>query len=445
MYDGSFEPQPRHDRGMPFLIVLVCVVACGGGSHDEYDECQLFVAKVMPTLRSQAQSSSRPFDPSMFQASVKSCRDGVRDPVMTCVLAAADDAVAACLPDSATSLATSAAHPWSLTAHAPAWGIAAPIQSKDYWEQYLMEADSPQLAVDTAGNAVAVWRQLDGDGRHHIYSNRYVAGSGWLTAGPIQSKEYWEQYYAEADSPQVAIDSDGNAVAVWRQLDNDGRHHVYSNRQGPRIDTLKYFVTKHPFEGLSGSPVPPQHALSQTVRGQESKTVKWNSTAFEIHRWDDDYIYLVEDHPGTKVPCVPATELADGRPRPYTFKPAGYGALGGKWLKRYMTVGEQIIVSENVIQEYDWCDCSPFGEARPFPYTITLEAHYPTYPLGGELGDEDVIVIKYEYPGGFERFFYSSEWGLVKWKLYKPNEPVLVRTFNNLDGEPIVADAMCTP
>lgn len=74
-------------------------------------------------------------------------------------------------------------------------------------------ADRPQVAFDPEGNAMAVWYQSD-SGYNSVYANRYTAGSGWGTAEKIETTDS-----GDADKPQVAVDSDGNAIAVWHQTD----------------------------------------------------------------------------------------------------------------------------------------------------------------------------------------------------------------------------------
>jgi hypothetical protein len=97
------------------------------------------------------------------------------------------------------------------------WGTAALIETGDAGDAYY-----PQVAIDAAGNAVAVWHQSDGT-RANIWSNRYTAGSGWGTAALIETDVGHAQY------PQVAMDAAGNAVAVWHQSDGT-RDNIWSNR-----------------------------------------------------------------------------------------------------------------------------------------------------------------------------------------------------------------------
>lgn len=92
-----------------------------------------------------------------------------------------------------------------------AWGTAAAIETGNDGD-----ASDPQIAMDANGNALAVWRQSDGT-RNDIWANRYTAGTGWGTAALIETDNA-----GEADSPHVVIDANGDALAVWRQ--SDGTH-----------------------------------------------------------------------------------------------------------------------------------------------------------------------------------------------------------------------------
>ncbi|MBI5779241.1 MAG: hypothetical protein HZA49_07280 [Planctomycetes bacterium] len=80
-----------------------------------------------------------------------------------------------------------------------------------------------QVAVDSNGNAIAVWNQFDGT-RTNIWANRYVSGTGWATAGLIETDDIGNAY-----SPQIAFDANGNALAVWKQSDGN-RDNIWANR-----------------------------------------------------------------------------------------------------------------------------------------------------------------------------------------------------------------------
>jgi hypothetical protein len=99
------------------------------------------------------------------------------------------------------------------------WGTSTQIEVDDTGG-----IGNPQVAVDSIGNAVAVWAQGDGSYINtDILSNRYTVGSGWGTPTLIETKD--ELAYV----PQVAVDASGNAVAVWEQHDDD-TYNIWSNR-----------------------------------------------------------------------------------------------------------------------------------------------------------------------------------------------------------------------
>jgi len=99
------------------------------------------------------------------------------------------------------------------------WGMPVLIETDDTGN-----AHDAQVAVNPNGDAVAVWRQDDGSPLPSIWSNRYTAGVGWDVAELIEADDSGPAVY-----PQVAIDPNGNAVAAWRHWDGI-RYNIWSNR-----------------------------------------------------------------------------------------------------------------------------------------------------------------------------------------------------------------------
>jgi len=82
----------------------------------------------------------------------------------------------------------------------------------------------PQIAVNSSGKAIAVWYQNDGN-RNNIWAAGFN-GTSWEPAVNISVAD---NNTGNAEYPQIAIDSSGNAIAVWKQ--NDGtRESIYANR-----------------------------------------------------------------------------------------------------------------------------------------------------------------------------------------------------------------------
>lgn len=84
---------------------------------------------------------------------------------------------------------------------------------------------NPQIAFDSSGDAIAVWEQQAG-GVDSIWANRYTDGAGWGVASVIENKS------EPALAPQIAIDSSGNALAVWVQTDG-GIDSIWANAYNP--------------------------------------------------------------------------------------------------------------------------------------------------------------------------------------------------------------------
>lgn len=101
------------------------------------------------------------------------------------------------------------------------WGTAQRIESNNTGAAFY-----PQIAIDADGNALAVWPQSDGL-RNNMWANRYTAGCGWGTAQLIETDNA-----GGAFSPQIAVNADGNAIAVWHQSDGT-RLNIWANRYTP--------------------------------------------------------------------------------------------------------------------------------------------------------------------------------------------------------------------
>ncbi len=71
------------------------------------------------------------------------------------------------------------------------------------------EIDEAQVAVDPAGNALAVW--IEGGVTKEIWANRFTVGNGWGTAQRLAVAT------ASTEGLQIAMDRAGNAIAVWTQ------------------------------------------------------------------------------------------------------------------------------------------------------------------------------------------------------------------------------------
>lgn len=107
---------------------------------------------------------------------------------------------------------------WANRYTAQGWGTAVLIEGA------AGNATQPQVAIDASGNALAVWQQAGATG-DSIWSNRYTAGAGWGTPVMIQANSEFAQ------SVQITMDANGNALAAWVQINTGYR--IWANRYTP--------------------------------------------------------------------------------------------------------------------------------------------------------------------------------------------------------------------
>ena len=92
---------------------------------------------------------------------------------------------------------------------------------------YTPGSELARLATYTATLSTAI-TDLSGNPLAADYSWSFTTADGaWRTAELIEFNN--TELYEDADSPQVAFDSSGNAIAVWFQTDGD-RYNIWANR-----------------------------------------------------------------------------------------------------------------------------------------------------------------------------------------------------------------------
>jgi len=103
---------------------------------------------------------------------------------------------------------------------------------------------SYDLAFDEANNAMAIWLQGDGT-LYNMWASRYVPGTGWGAPTLIE-----DQSYGDANSPALAVDSGGNATAVWLQGTAFGSR-LLSNRYVASDELPPSLVLSSPSDGFT--------------------------------------------------------------------------------------------------------------------------------------------------------------------------------------------------
>ena len=160
------------------------------------------------------------------------------------------------------------------------WGSAQLIESDDTGD-----ADFPQIAMDADGNAVAVWEQSDGI-RTNIWTN-FFDGISWSTAELIETVNA-----GDAEAPQIAMDTDGNAIAVWNQYDGT-RDDIWANTyDGTAWGTAELIETG------TGAAVLPRIAMNDDGNGiavwEQSDGIRVNIRANRFNGSDWGTAELIE-------------------------------------------------------------------------------------------------------------------------------------------------------
>ena len=109
------------------------------------------------------------------------------------------------------------------------------------------DASEPQVALDAQGNAVAVWRRFDGASFRVEAATR--APGGFFGASQLLSVSAPGQ---NAFEPQVALDPQGNALAIWGRSDgaNNRIQAAPYDAAGPLLRELRI-----PASGAVGEPL----------------------------------------------------------------------------------------------------------------------------------------------------------------------------------------------
>jgi len=97
------------------------------------------------------------------------------------------------------------------------WGRAVVIEEKEH------EGYAPEIAVHSAGNAIAVWTREISD-VELVWAAQYTPGQGWQTPQRIQTVDAEYAYL-----PNVAFNRAGDALATWYQIDGP-RTNVWAGR-----------------------------------------------------------------------------------------------------------------------------------------------------------------------------------------------------------------------
>ena len=118
------------------------------------------------------------------------------------------------------------------------WSATEAVESLDG------AASAFAIALNAAGNGLATWWQSDGDG-HGLYSSRFDPVSGWSAAEEIGPSD------GNPGRLALALAPDDNAIVVWEQ-DTEESQEIYAAHRQPdgawgdpqRLDSLEGFASE---------------------------------------------------------------------------------------------------------------------------------------------------------------------------------------------------------
>lgn len=158
----------------------------------------------------------------------------------------------------------------------------------------MTSVDPPRLALDSTGAGFAVWTQFDGVSGS-VWAARYQPSSGW------GAQELLERIEEHADSPQIAVDDQGNAVAIWPQTDLVLHFNIWSARWtaagGWQPPTLVELNELSGAADVRIAMTPRGDAVTTWAQGDGVAYSIWAATAAPGGQWSTPV--LLENDPGT--------------------------------------------------------------------------------------------------------------------------------------------------
>ena len=217
------------------------------------------------------------------------------------------------------------------------WQAAALIENNDSGA-----ATNPQIAVDTNGNAIAVWQQDDGL-RTNIWANRYTPSGGWVTATLIENNNS-----GAAQSPRIAMNAGGDAVAVWQQSDG-ARFNVLANRYttagwegATLIESDNTSDATHPAVAITDD----GNATAVWQQSDSLRTNIWANRYTAAAGWGSATLIESDNNGDAQLPQIAATSNSDAA----VVWQQSDGSRFNIWANRYSAAGwgsASLIESDN--------------------------------------------------------------------------------------------------
>lgn len=145
---------------------------------------------------------------------------------------------------------------------------------------------SPEVAIDADGNAIAVWKGVAAGEGFDVYANRYTVGSGWGPTEKLHSNH--QDFFDDASAAQIAMDAGGNALVVW-----SGAYGIQYNRYTASVGWGD--PTVHRIISALGDSIDSEPDLGMNANGDAMAVWQQHpGLAGERHLWSSRYDFATD-------------------------------------------------------------------------------------------------------------------------------------------------------
>lgn len=215
------------------MVFLLLAAGCGKDEKSTgWQEAQILGAGSLNTLASVSTNSSGKFFASWLQLSEQRSADSNTDIAHSSGAYPIDDnshytvekrfSVRSSHKSSSdwSSASTLGTGTWQLTGLL-GFNVNGQLAEKQYYDPPILS--KPAIAVDDNGQGVAVWAQLDSNGILQLFYSVNSSGS-WTTASTLVNSATHKRH------PQLVLNGTGEGVAIWEEVASTGENTLYAAR-----------------------------------------------------------------------------------------------------------------------------------------------------------------------------------------------------------------------
>lgn len=167
----------------------------------------------------------------------------------------------------------------------------------DHISQSGTDADCPQVAMNNVGNALVVWSQPDGTSCggqpcRQVFKSEYRSSS-WHHPTSLSDNISPDGY--ATDSPQAAMDNNGNALVVWEQLLSGGGSGIFKSEYRNNTWTNPSSITDFISPGYPSPAYLPYSAMDDLG----TALIGWQEDAGSYQMFLSEYSGGIWHHPAT--------------------------------------------------------------------------------------------------------------------------------------------------